>query len=227
MNHYRQFLYLFAICLMASSMQAQSAFRIGVAGGAQSVWLFNADDADNSFLTRKLDIRPMFSLKFNVNITNRSAFATGIIYSLQGNTYELGEGPITTTREVQTDFVKIPLMYHYNSDIDNVVRFIFGIGPQLAFRSSTDIKVNGTNEALQYDDFYRDLDLQIAGLVGAAYSVIKELELTLAIRGDYGLLNAEDVEAPIYEDIYGVASDRPRTANSTFGVEFGVNYLIN
>lgn len=205
---------------------AQSAFRIGFAGMAQSTWLLNGDDSDNPYMSNQLTINPAFSLKFSVNITQRSAFATGITYSKQGQLYESGEDIFTSEREVKHDYMKIPFMYHYNSDIDNTVRFIFGIGPQLAIRTSTDVEFNGGNNALQYDELYSTVDVQVAFLAGAAYSIIKELELTVAFRGDYGFLNVEDQESEIYEDLYGIASSRPNTNNLTGGLEIGLNYLI-
>jgi hypothetical protein len=189
---------------------AQKGFSISVKGTPQFSWLSNSDDNDNGKFEKKTTFNTNFGVGGAYNFTNNLGVGIDVLYSLQGQKYDLSG----VEANQKLDYLKVPVMFLYNTNPDKLVSFIAKAGPQVSFLTSS--KLNGTDNK----DFYKSVQFGGVALAGVQFRLDPTLYLTAAGRYDFDFTNAEDDNAVNYP------KGRADTHNMTAGLEVGLKYLL-
>lgn len=212
---------LFSTALLLSlaalnQASAQKGFSLSVKGIPQFSWLQNSNDNDNSSFSRKTTFNASFGIGGAYNFDNHYGIGVDVLYSLQGQKYDVQNKEYRQ----QLDYLKIPVLFLYNTDPSKTVSFIAKVGPQLSIRTSAKLKDGDGNELLDNKDAYKSVTFGGVAAAGVQFRLNSTLYLTTAARYDYDFTNAEN------KDIAGYPAGRADTHNMTAGLEVGLKYLI-
>jgi len=214
-------MFLAALVLAVSTVNkkanAQQGFSVSVKTTPLFSFLQNKDDHDKSSIQQKATANANFGIGAAYNFTPKSGVGMDVLYSLQGQRYEIGE--IETKQKV--NYVKIPVYFTYNGNPGKPVSFIGKIGPQLSVL--TDSKLtdnNGHTLKSNTKDHYKDVTFGGMAAGGAQFKLDRRLFLTTMARFDYDFTNAEDHSKPNYP------AGRAKTYNMTTGMEVGLKYML-
>ena len=212
---------LFSTALLLSlaglnQASAQKGFSLSVKGTPQFSWLQNSDDNDNSSFSRKTTFNAGFGIGGAYNFDNHFGVGLDVLYSLQGQKYDVQNKEY----KQKTDYLKIPVMFLYNTDPSRPVSFIAKLGPQLGILTSAKLNDGDGNELLDNKDSYKSITFGGVAVAGAQFRLNSTLYLTTALRYDYDFTNAED------NSVAGYPSGRADTHNMTAGLEVGLKYLL-
>jgi len=215
----RIFLAALAVAALMTNNEAnaQQGFSLSVKATPQVSFLQNEDDNDNSILDRKATFNANFGIGANYNFTKRSGIGMDVLYSLQGQRYEING---TETKQ-KINYVKIPVYYSYNGDASKTVSFIGKVGPQVSIL--TDSKLtdkDGEDINADTKDRYNDVTFGAMAAAGAQFKLSNKVFLTTMTRFDYDFTNAEDDSYHYYP------AGRAKTYNGTLGLEVGLKYLL-
>lgn len=206
-----------AVFTGVNKAQAQKGFSVSVKGTPQFSWIQNSDDNDNS----AVDIKPTFGVNFGVgagyNFTKDMGVALDVIYSMQGRQYEAG--PLEFKQKV--DYLKVPLMFTYNTNSEKTVSFVGKIGPQLGILMSSSLQ-DGDGDKLVDDmnDQYETISFGGVANLGAQFRLDKKLFLTAGARFDFDFTNAENEDYTFY------TPGRAQSNNITLGLEIGLKMQL-
>jgi hypothetical protein len=111
--------------------------------------------------------RHLVSGELTISI-NTSVSGLDVLYSLQGQKYEAVSGNDETN--VKLGYVKVPLMFTYNSDPARTVSFTGKIGPQLSILSSAKIEDENDVEIVNdAEDHYESVSIGGVASAGAQF----------------------------------------------------------
>ncbi len=203
---------------LAGTAFAQKGFHVGVQGAPQISMMNNADDKDDA----TLDMKPAFGVSFGVNggynFNKNMGIATEVVYSMQGQVYEMAGTDFTQ----RIDYLKIPVLFSYNTNPASKVMFTAKAGPQLGIKLSS--KLTDTDGETVIDDTnekFADMTFGATAGAGARINLAKNLFLDAGLRFDYAFTNADD------EDFAGYTAGKATTYNMNAGVEVGLKYFLN
>ena len=199
-----------------NSASAQKGFSLSVKGTPQFSWLQNSDDNDNSHYSKKATFNTNFGIGGAYNFTDNLGVGLDVLYSLQGQKYEL-EG---VEYRQKVDYLKLPLMFTYNTNPSRPISFIGKVGPQLSILTSSRLNDKDGHKLADTKDAYKDVTFGGVAVAGVQYRLDKALFLTAAARYDYDFTNAEN------KDYAGRTPGRADTHNMTAGLEVGLKYLL-
>jgi opacity protein-like surface antigen len=205
--------------LFATTASAQEGLNLSVKAIAANSTLLNSDDSDlGALYDRQFTLAPAFGLGVGYGFTDNLGIGLDVIYSMQGQRYEV----LGAERFQKSSYLKIPLLFVYNTDPSKSVMFIGKVGPQLGLLTSAKLSDNDGNDLVgDNTDRYSSTDFGAVVSLGVGFGLSDNLRLTAALRGDYGFTNAEDEDAPFYP------AGRATTNNLTTGLEVGLTYLLN
>jgi hypothetical protein len=214
-------MFLAALVLAVSTVNkkanAQQGFSVSVKTTPQFSFLQNKDDRDNSSIEQKATVKANFGIGAGYNFTPALGVGMDILYSLQGQRYEING--IEANRNV--DYVKIPVYFTYNRNPDKPVSFIGKIGPQVSVLTNSKLTDNnGHTLKSNTNDFYKDVTFGGMAAGGAQFKLDRRLFLTTMARFDYDFTNAEDHNNTYYP------VGRAKTHNMTTGMEVGLKYML-
>lgn len=205
--------------LSTATVSAQQGLNLSVkAIGANSMML-NSDDSDaGDAFDRQFTLAPAFGLGVGYGFTDNLGVGLDVIYSMQGQRYK----SMGTELYQKNSYLKIPLLFVYNTELSGSTSFIAKVGPQLGLLTSSKLTDKDGNDILgDTKDSFNSTDFGAALSLGVGFNLGGNLRLSAALRGDYGFTNAED------EDAVGYPAGRAATNNLTTGVEVGLTYLFN
>lgn len=204
--------------LSATTVSAQEGLNLSVKGIGQTSWMLNADNSDASTFDYKTTIVPAFGLGVGYGLTDRMGVGLDVLYSMQGQRSEVSGAEFFQ----RNDYLKIPLMFTWNTDPSKGTMFLAKVGPQLGLLTGSKLE-NGDGETLVDDtkDSYMSTDFGAMLSLGASFRLTENLRLNTSLRGDYMFTNAED------EDAAGYTAGRAATNNATGGLEVGLTYFLN
>ncbi|MBS1567276.1 MAG: PorT family protein [Bacteroidetes bacterium] len=210
---------LFSTALLLSltalhQVQAQKGFSLSVKGIPQFSWLQNSDDNNNSSFSKKTTFNAAFGVGGAYNFDNHFGVGVDVLYSLQGQKYDLAGKEYRQ----KTDYLKIPVMFLYNTDPTRPVSFIAKLGPQLGILTAAKVDDGNGNEILDNKDAYKSVSFGGVAVAGVQFKLNSALYLTTAARYDYDFTNAEEDNS--------AAPGRASTHNMTAGLEVGLKYLL-
>jgi hypothetical protein len=221
-------IFLIALLLCAASpLKAQSGQYLQLWGGPQLVGILNYDDysATNFAHARNADntYRAGGGFDYINNFNQNYGWQTGLYYSGQGQKYngwvpDINDTNATKTlyhydSEAKMDYIRVPLMFRFNSIIDEGDRLnlsiFFGLqaGYLTSVTSYTSDFVMPDSIRLKYSNFdlkqlYHSVDFGMSA--GAQFNIkLKEtLYLNTGIRFDRSIANIENTD-------YVLPSDAP------------------
>jgi hypothetical protein len=232
---------VFGVLLIGSLWAQEGAFRIGAVLLPQSTWLLNQDDSDAG---PELDYEVTWGfaggISASYNFNDYLGVGLDVLYSNQGQKYKGRESDTTYyTAKTTLNYLKLPLLFRFNSDPNSVVQFSAFLGPQFSFLLSYkdrfeafeanvpsfrmevsgkewSITEDGTSDKVKltapiYKSF---LPGAVLGL-GIGIKPTDELLISLHIRADYAFGDAENKDAKVDHTHHGGGqepywSDKPK-----------------
>lgn len=214
------------------SLKGQSSMLIGVEGTPQMSWLYNQDDMDNSAYETVNTFNGSFGVSYQYNFNKMLGVGVNGLYSFQGQRYKLNG----VERFRNLEYLKIPLMFVYTSDIDADVMFIGKIGPQLGLLMNARLTDKDNNNIISdHKNAYEDFDIGGVIYAGVGFKLSENFLLDASVRADCGFTDAENKDyklnvnnpsAPVTNGNGAAISNRSMTSNATAGITIGIRYLI-
>ena len=141
------------------------------------------------------------------------------------------------TAQIYLHTIKIPLLFRYTGNNTKKVFFSSFIGPQINLLSSAKLKINGQDAPvpaaanMNFTDAYKKTTLDVAFGFGAGMNITDNLVLSLHLRLDYGLGDAENKSASVnYGSGTGTSnwynSSRSANNNATGGGMVSISYRL-
>lgn len=198
---------------------AQKGFYAGVQGAPQISVMYNNDD----FKDDNYDPKSTFSVAFGVaggyNFHKNMGVGTEVMYSMQGQRYK--QSGLDFTKRL--DYIKIPVLFNYNSNPVKTVMFTAKAGPQLGILTSSKLNVDtkGRDQKFDTKDQYEKLTFGAVVGAGVRVNIAKNLFADAGLRIDGAFTNAED------KDAVGYNTNRAKTYNLNAGLDVGVKYFFN
>lgn len=194
---------------------AQKGFNVSVKATPHLSWMLNADNKDIPSYESKATFGASFGVGTGYNFTNNLGIGLDVLYSLQGQKYEVAG--IEAIQKL--NYLKIPLMFTYNTNPASKIVFNAKLGPQIGIRTSSKITDGDHNDIIaDANSIYSSTDFGAVAGAGVRFSLTKKLSLDAGLRFDYAFTNAEDEDYAFYKP------GRAVTNNMTGGVEIGLRY---
>ena len=228
---------VFGMLLIGSMWAQEGAIRIGAVLLPQSTWLLNQDDSDAG---PELDYESTWGFAGGVsasyNFTDYLGVGLDVLYSDQGQKYRGTQSGTTYTAKATLNYLKLPLLFRFNTDPNSVVQFNAFLGPQFSFLLSykdrfeddvpllrTNIEVSGkemiittgntpTGEELTAPIYKSFLPGAVLGF-GIGIKPTDALLISLHIRADYAFGDAENKDAKIDHTHHGGVGQDPFWSN--------------
>lgn len=226
------------LVLISGFVQAQKGFEIGPAIQFQSTWMTNKFDYD---LGPELDVKPTYGMAYggivSYGFSNRHGIRTGVMLSQLGQKYttaaEFKELP-STAYATSADYLLIPLMYRYNSDLGKSnTAFVLQVGPQFGMLQSVKAQylvrnfVDSTASVMAVPDDsvkqrYNSMDISAVIGVGLNVRFSKMLHMNAMLNLSYSLQSIE--QSSFKNALYPT---RPsNTRNAVAGLQVSFCYLL-
>ncbi len=117
-----------SVCLSMTSF-AQIDFKLGVKGGLNMSKINGGSPVPSSLIEYKSLTSGHFGVLARLKLLGMVAVQPEVLYSMQGTTKEITILGITTTKDVKTDYVQVPVMIKYYP----LLGFNLQAGPQVGF----------------------------------------------------------------------------------------------
>ncbi|MDW8014614.1 MAG: porin family protein [Bacteroidia bacterium] len=219
----------FALGLPWLSVYAQQGtLKVGGILLPQNTWLLNQSDSDAG---PELDYKTTFGfaggLTTTYNFTDNIGIGLDVLFSREGQRYEGREDEATLKAQTLLNYLKVPLLFRFNSDPNSSVQLSFFIGPQanflLAYRDKLEVTGGGGSFIREAKGTTVSSTLSFAGYseteeeklsagayrsfvfggvfgLGAGFKLTDEVLLSINFRADYTFGDVENKEAKIIHD---------------------------
>ena len=201
-----------ALFAIVSSTLAQKGFSVSVFGTPQFSWMHNSTDKDNSSFDAKSKFGVNTGLGAQYNFTDNVGIALNALYSFQGQKYTLAG----VDHNQKNNYLKIPLLFSYNTNPAQKIMFIGQLGPQLSVLTKATTEDEGTKTDTK--DLYKSITFGGVASAGVQFLLTKSVYLNTALRYDYDFTNAEK------NNVAGYPAGRAKTYNNTLGLQVGLKY---
>jgi hypothetical protein len=226
---------VFGMLLIGSTWAQEGTFRIGAVLLPQNTWLLNQDDSDAG---PELDYEVTWGFAGGIgtfyNFNDYLGVGLDVLYSNQRQKYKGRESDTTYyTAKTTLNYLKVPLLFRFNSDPNSVVQFSAFLGPQFSFLLSYkdrfeafeanvpsfrrevsgkewSITGDGTSdkEKLTAPIYKSFLPGAVLGF-GIGIKPTDELLISLHIRADYAFGDAENKDAKVDHTHHGGVRQEP------------------
>jgi opacity protein-like surface antigen len=202
----------------SNNLTAQKGFYVSAHGGPLLSVRFNGSDADNNGMDYKAKSSVAFGIGAGYNFTDHFGMAAEALYSKEKQRYE----DHSVQYDEQLNFIKIPVVFTYNTNPSARIILTAKAGPQLGIVRSAKIS-NSSITALNGDgkDRYKDLTFGAMIGTGARIRLTNNLYADAGLRFDGTISNLESKE---YREEH---PGRSKTHAVNAGVEFGLRYFLN
>lgn len=213
-----------------TNASAQKGTQLGVEGTPHISWLFNQDDKDNNQFKSINTFGASFGVSGQYNFTESIGIGLNALYSFQGQRYELGG----VERIKKLEYIKVPVLFVFSSDINSDFLFIGKIGPQVGFLVNAKLTdKDGDNIVGNQKSAYENLNIEGLVYAGIGYRLTDNLCLDASLKFEYGITDAENKEYtkninnPLSATFDGSGiNNREITRTSTAGIAIGLRYLF-
>lgn len=240
-------LLVFAMMCLTSGLFAQKGIEVGINGTATSPWILNDEDFAEG---ENLDFR--FNYGFNVgaslgfNLTDNFGISTGITYVSGGQRYITAYENVAKadqiTSRMDLRYIRVPVLFKFNGDINASTSGFFRIGPHFDFIQKALYTTDNIPPLLGVDrniktDFLNDVgsykvyNKSVVGLtleMGSQFALAENLKFVLAFQLAGSLSNIEGEDAKRYFATSGtiLSPERSKAWHVSAGITLGVNYVI-
>lgn len=155
------------------------------------------------------------------NFSNHMGIQGEVIYNSLSQKYRDQE----MDREINVNYINIPLLFSLNTGKGNPVNLNLSLGPQLGLNMGSKIKKSGgsNSDTVTYILATKKSDFGFAYGAGFEFMLneIETIRMDLGFRGVYGLVNINNNEEPRAEgETYIVESAKVRTNSIYIGLSF-------
>ncbi|MDX2003043.1 MAG: outer membrane beta-barrel protein [Chitinophagales bacterium] len=210
-----------AIALSLSTAFAQKGLHIGATVTPGTSWMFNKDDSDAGEeynYVGTFGITGGFSTDYH--FTDGVGVGFDILYSRHSQKFEsYGIG-----FEKRNNYLKIPVLLHFNTSSESVGMFKGYIGPSFNILTNADVlDANGNSISIPglsglYEDGYKKMNINFVLAFGAGFNITDFLQASAMLRLEGSPFNSEE------EDYF--AANRAVTRNAFGGIEIGFKYVL-
>jgi hypothetical protein len=164
----------------------------------------------------------LMGYQFNKNIATQLE----VLYMATGQKYKAG----TVDYVVKTNYLSVPLLLKWSTDITNPASFNVHFGPQMGFLMGSSISTSGQGGGVQVDPVIdiRPQDIGIAYGVGVDFNLTSDskLKALLGFRGVNGLIdiNNQDEINPENPGVTGQYIILERANTNLYGIYLGTSY---
>jgi len=227
-------LVLGALLLGGSSYAQEGTVKIGAALLPQSTWLLNQDDSDAG---PNLDYQTTWGFAGGLTVayhfTDYLGVGLDVLYSSQGQKYKGTESGTNLSAQTTLNYLKLPLLFRFNSDPNSPVQFSFFAGPQanllLSYTDKAEVTGGGitwtfetqnqektttfsgpgttfTDKTSLTAKAYKPLTLGAVVGLGAGFKLTEELLLGVHVRLDYIFGDVENKDCKVNHPLAGVGA---------------------
>ena len=222
-NHILKFMAtsILMMCFTVAT-NAQEGFYFGVKGMPQVTFLLNQDNSDDDDHEYERTFRSAFGIGGGYKFSETAGVALDVIYSMEGQKSELFEDRVIEgigpERYDKVTYLKIPLMFTFNTDPSGSVYFTGRIGPQVNLLMNASLE-NWDGDEINDDTSDGYSSTVLAGTLSllATINATEQLKVDIGFRGDYGFTDAADNDD----------DDAAATMPTTGALEVGVRYALS
>lgn len=164
-----------------------------------------------------------FGVNLALNMTKQFGIQTGVIYNAYSQKYK----DQNFDRQIDVNYVNIPLLFSINTDKSRIVNFNVVLGPELGINVGSTIKTGSSapTDTLRSIFTIKKNDLGLAYGAGLEFILNKSrcLRLDIGFRGIYGFTNVSNTSQPIETNSYYVIDKANIRSNSIYA---GLTFLF-
>ncbi|HNR20021.1 MAG TPA: porin family protein [Bacteroidia bacterium] len=208
---------ILGLFLVAASVVANAqSFRVGLAGGYNSTWLFNKTVSDAG---DELDYASSFGGQIGVHAMYSFKEKLGLSVDILSNTVnQKYDGDAALLEQVQIKYVSVPVLLKFMGEKGPY----FEVGPEFSFRGKVKAAaLNGDLEELEsdiVDEFYNKSNISAVIGFGVDIKASEQIAITAGLRFAWGV---SDVTKEIDGD-----DDYEPTNTAVGGLHLGVSYIF-
>jgi opacity protein-like surface antigen len=197
--------------------KAQKGLYVGAQGAAQVSVMFNGSDVDQPGADYKSKFGTAFGVNAGYNFSKHMGVGTEVTYSTIKQRYIDNSSSFTQ----KFNYLKIPVLFAYNTNPDRKFMFTAKAGPQLGILLKSKI-TGATNTALNGNtkDQYKKLTFGAMAGAGVRMRMADNIYLDAGIHVDGTISNTED------KGYKGYAVNRAKTHDLNAGLEVGIKYFF-
>ncbi|MBK7357955.1 MAG: PorT family protein [Saprospiraceae bacterium] len=190
------FTFLLGLCCTQNGIGQR--FFIGANAALQSTWIFSSTDFDEGgLLNFESTIKSAYGFYTGYQLNAKFGMESGAIYSFQGQRY-VTEGNSLANYKTNLEYLKIPLLFNYQTDPSKKFSIVSQIGFQFSVllnAESSRAQVFGPYSPKLADvkDFYNSLPIELVLGLGVQMNFSK-YAIRLLIRPDYSLTDIEKTD---------------------------------
>lgn len=210
--------FILGLSLVATTMVANAqSFRVGVAGGYNSTWLFNKNNSDagdeldyKSSFGGQIGIEALYNFKENVGVS------LGIISNSINQKYTHRNPDFEDQSKLK--YISIPILFRYTGEKGPY----FEIGPEFSFGGKFKYENEGEEVSLPGDDgdYINTSNTAIVLGFGVDIKASEKITIPVGLRFAWGL---SDVTKPLDNGQDGYEP----TNTAVGGLHIGVSYTIS
>lgn len=207
-----------SLLAVSANANAQKGFYAGVHGAPQLSVMFNADDVDKPGADYKSKFSGAVGIAAGYQFAKNAGVGTEVRYSVTKQRYIADNGNYTQ----QFNYLKVPLLFTFNTDPAAVVMFTAKAGPQVGILLKSKI-TEADNHSLNGEttNRYRHLVAGVAAGAGVRVHVIGNIAVEAGLRFDGSVMDTEKKKHVAYEP------GRANTYDLNGGVDVGIRYTFN
>jgi len=203
--------------LTVITAKAQQGLYMGAASARQLSVMFNSTDVDKPTADYQSRLGKTIGINGGYNFSNSMGIGVEVNYSRAKQRYTNNSTEFTH----EYRYLKIPVMFTYNTNPDKMFIFTAKAGPQLGILLRSKIKdatadvANGSNM-----DQYKKLTFGMAAGAGVRMRMSSHMYLDAGLHADGTFSNTEDKKYKSY------VAGRSKTHDLNGGIEVGVKYFF-
>lgn len=200
-----------------NSAKAQKGFYAGAQGMAQISVMLNEADVERPGADYRSKFGTAFGLNGGYNFNNHMGIGTEVSISNIKQRYI--DNTVSYTQKF--NYLKIPVLFSYNTNPERKIIFTAKAGPQLGILLKSSIS-GASNSALNGNtkDQYKNLTFGAMAGAGVRIRMLDNIYLDAGLHLDGTISNTED------KDYKGYAANRGKTHDLNAGVEVGIKYFF-
>jgi len=214
----KQWLITLAVFLCVQ-LSAQKGIHIGGKFLPQSTWMFNNDDSDNGGWEYVPTYRSAYGANLAYYFNDGFGIGTELMFSKQGQRFKVDTGLIAFTK---LEYMKIPLLFHFNTSVEHVSQFYFNIGPQVSMLRTAELEKKIFNEVttIVNSEAYQKMYFGGVMSLGACFRLAPFLNFNAGIRFDATWMDTENKDSKLWP------ANRAKTWQTIGAIDLGLRFVI-
>ena len=238
-------LLLVAMFCLTSGIFAQKGIEVGINFTPTSPWILNDEDFAEG---ADLDFR--FNYGFNVgatlgfNLTDNFGLTTGFMYVSGGQRYTTAYENVAKADQIKSRidlrYVRVPVLFKFNGDINASTSAFFRIGPHFDFLQKAihtvenapilgEVTTDFLNDIRYKDEtIYNKSVIGLTVEMGSQFTIVDNLKFILAFQLAGSLNNIEGKDSKgVFATSGNVFNpERSKAWHVSAGITLGLNYTI-